>query len=624
MKIAIVNVNKSRVVKNTEYHVFTAKAFVEARSWNEISAEIINVYMTDDMSTSAGIIENQQADIVVFRVLYWNAGYILKLAKSCKNMKFTKGLWGYDTFASPEEYFKKEFDFDFIIQDEPELSLYEMAMLKRNGESIGKASGIVFKDKKSHSFVYGENRVITDLDTIPSPYLNGMIPVSEATSVYWEIARGCLFKCDFCIDFSHSGNLRYHSFAYLEKELKFFAEKGVTQISVGCPIANLSHQHFSKILSMINEYLPNAIFEMSVRADLLSKSDIETLADMNIFLNIGLQTTNQKVHENLLTSFNVNKALANIRYMANFPALMFGIDVIAGLPRMSYEDFLNDLEVVFNLWPISINLKGLSVYPGTKIYNRMREFGYIIENSYPYNALESAQFTKKDMEKAAELSDGIDLLYNKGRMVSIITMLAKGLEMPCHEIIMRWNKWIRKQAPDIVAADIDSIEYSRLFGYIHEFFAYIFDRFQKKKLWPVASDLLKHNHFYTTSLMVESEDKVAMPYQLDTICDSTVFGINDSAFFDKFSYDIEDLIDTGYIDLKKYASEVDKEELYGIVYRIDGSVFAKVISNEEFMVFDYIRSKGTATFAELKKKFKKADVLDILYTWCEDGVLFVA
>ena len=114
--------------------------------------------------------------------------------------------------------------------------------------------------------------------------------------------------------------------------------------------------------------------------------DIETLADMNGFLNIGLQTTNQKVHENLLTSFNVDKALSNIRYMANFPTLMFGIDVIAGLPRMSYEDFLNDLEVVFNLWPISINLKHLSVYPGTKIYNRMREFGYTIENSYPYNA----------------------------------------------------------------------------------------------------------------------------------------------------------------------------------------------------------------------------------------------
>ncbi len=453
MKIAIVNVNKSRVIKNTEYHVFTAKTFVEARSWNEISAEIVNVYMTDDMSTSAGTIENQQADIIVFRVLYWNAGYIMKLAKSCRSTKAVKGLWGYDTFANPEEYLKK--DFDFIIQDEPELSLYEMAMLKRNGESIGKASGIVYKDKESRSFVYGESRVLTDLDSIPSPYLNGMIPVNETTSVYWEIARGCLFKCDFCVDFSHGGNLRYHSFGYLEKELAFFAEKGVRQLTIGCPIANLSHQQFSKILAMISEYLPRALFDIQIRADLLSKSDIETLAGMNVFLNIGLQTANQKVHENLLTSFNVEKALANIRYMANYPALMFGIDVIAGLPRMSYEDFLNDLETVFNLWPISINLLRLSMYPGTKIYNRMREFGYTVESSYPYLAVESAQFSKKDMEKVDELSDGIDLLYNKGRMVSIITMLAKGLEMPCHEIIMRWNKWIRKQAPDLVAEDID-------------------------------------------------------------------------------------------------------------------------------------------------------------------------
>lgn len=622
MKIAIVNVNKSRVQKNIEYHVFTAKTFVEARSWNEIDVEIVNVYMTDDMSTSSGLVDSAQADIVVFRVLYWNVGFVMKLAKACRWAHAVKGLWGYDTFAHPEEYLKK--DFDFIVQDEPELSLYEMAMLKRNGESIGKASGIVYKDKDIKSFVYGENRVIPDIDTIPSPYLNGMIPVDNTTSVYWEIARGCLFKCDFCVDFSHGGNLRYHSFGYLEKELKFFAEKGVTQLIVGCPIANLSHQHFVKILEMIEKYLPNAIFEIQVRPDLLSKSDIEMLAEMNVFLNLGIQTTNQKVHENLLTSFNVNRALANIKYMANFPSLMFGIDIIGGLPNLTYADFLNDLETVFNLWPVSINVLHLSMYPGTEIYDRIREFKYNVESVYPYRVIDNPNFNRKDMEKVDEISSGIDLIYNKGRLVSIITMLAKGLEMPCSEIVLRWNKWMKKQVADIDEVDIDSIDYFKLFGYIHEFFAYIFDRFQKKKLWPLASDLLKHNHFYTTSLTVAKDDVLTMPYQLDSINDSTVFGVNESAFFDKFSYNIEDLIDAGYVDLKKYASEIDKEELYGVVYRIDGAVFTKVISSEEFAVFEFVRSHGTATLAELKKKFKKSDVLDIVCNWCEEGVLFVA
>ena len=621
MKIAIVNVNKSRVQKNIEYHVFTAKTFVEARSWNEIDVEIVNVYMTDDMSTSSGLVDSAQADIVVFRVLYWNVGFVMKLAKSCKGARAVKGLWGYDTFAHPEEYLKK--DFDFIVQDEPELSLYEMAMLKRNGESIGKASGIVFKDKDIKSFVYGENRVLPDIDTIPSPYLNGMIPVDNTTSVYWEIARGCLFKCDFCVDFSHGGNLRYHSFGYLEKELKFFAEKGVTQLTVGSPIANLSHQHFIKILEMIEKYLPNAIFEIQVRPDLLSKSDIEMLAEMNVFLNLGLQTTNQKVHENLLTSFNVPRALANIKYMANFPSLMFGIDIIGGLPNLTYADFLNDLETVFNLWPMAINVLHLSMYPGTEIYDRIREFKYNVESAYPYRVIDNPNFNKKDMEKVDEISSGIDLLYNKGRLVSIITMLAKGLEMPCSEIVLRWNKWMKKQVADIEEVDIDSIDYFKLFGYIHEFFAYIFDRFQKKKLWPLASDLLKHNHFYTTSLTVAKDDVLTMPYQLDSINDSTVFGVNESAFFDKFSYNIEDLIDAGYVDLKKYASEVDKEELFGVVYRIDGAVFTKVISSDEFAVFEFVRSHESATLAELKKKFKKLDVLDIVCNWCEEGVLFV-
>ena len=621
MKVVIVNVNKSRVQKNIEYHLYTIKTFIDARSYGSIDTEIVNVFMSDDMTTSVNLIENANAEIILFRALYWNISFILKLAQSCKPGGANRGLWGYDTFAHPEQYLRK--DFDFIIQDEPELSLYEAAMLRQNGESIGSASGIVYKDDIQKSFVYGEARVLNDLDLIPSPYTNGLIEVNSGTSVYWEIARGCLFRCDFCVDFSHGGNLRYHSFDYLEKELKFFADRGVSQITIGAPIANSSHQIFRKILDMIVKYLPYASVEMQVRPDLLSRHDIETLAEMNVFLNIGLQSTSQKVHEGMMSSLNVANSINNIKYMANFPSLMFGIDIIAGLPKTTFDDFLKDLEVAFKLWPVSLSVLHLSMYPGTKIYNRICEFGYSVENGYPYLALESETFAKKDFEKVDEISDGIEVLYNKGRMVSIITMLADALEMPCSDIIMRWNKWIKKQPVEMNAENVNEIDYMQLFAYIHEFFEYLFDRFQKKKLWPLASDLLRHNHFYTTSLMTMEDDIISMPYEIDAVNDSSKFAVNNSVFFDKFSYDIEDVADNGYIDLKKYASAVDKEALCGLVYRIEGSVFTKVISDDEYAVFKYLRDKKGATLAELKSKFKKVDVLNIVCSWAIDGVIYI-
>jgi len=264
------------------------------------------------------------------------------------------------------------------------------------------------------------------------------------------------------------------------------------------------------------------------------------------------------------------------------------------------------------------------MYPGTRIYNRIREFGYTVEHTYPYRSLENPEFSRREFEKVDEISEGIDLVYNRGRMVSVITMLSKGLEMPCHEIILRWNKWIRKQSPEIASADPDEVSYDELFGHIIEFFCYLFDRFQKKKLWSAALDLLKHNHFYTSSLMDINDDIISFPYQISSIDKNSVIAMNSSSFFDRFSYNIEDIIETGYIDLKKYSSDVDKENLFGLVYRLDGAVFTKSITDEEGAIFTHIRKKESVSIGELEKKFRNIDVLGIISDWCEEGVLYIS
>lgn len=620
MKVAVVNVNKSRINRSQEYYLYTIKSFLDERAGGQIETELVDIFMTDDTETSIHLLDNMNLDIVLFRIHYWNAAYVEKLVSKL-DIRAMKGLWGHDSFSHPEDYLKG--NFDFIIQDEPELSLYEIAALKKDGKDLSKAAGVVYKDEIRKTYVYGENRVLPELDLIPSPYVNGMVEINEDTAVFWEISRGCLFRCDFCVEFSHDNKLRYHSFNYLESELKIFAQKGISHIVLGCTIFNLSHQHFKKILDMVDMYLPDAFIEVQLRPDILTRQEIEEIAGKNLFLNFGLQTANQKVHENLMTSLNVENALSNIRYMANYPAISFGVDVIAGLPKMSFDDFLEDLETVFHLLPVSINVYRLSMYPGTRIYNRMREFDYSIEHTYPFLASGNPLITKREFEKAGEIGDGIDLLYNRGRLVSVITMLSKGLDMPCHEIVSRWNKWLKKQDEALLGSDPETIEYSELFKYIKDYFHYLFDRFQRKKLWPLAQDILNHNDFYTSSLKDPQPDVITYPYQLPGISSETVIGMNKSASIGKFSFNIEDVIDTGYIDMKKYSHEVDKENTFGLIYRMDGGVFTSTVSDEEGKFFTFLRKKGRVTVGEIAKKFKDIDAVELVSYWCEENVLFI-
>lgn len=617
MKIALVTISKSRMSREIDYHINTTKAFVEERSGGRFRADIVELALTDDVATAAALVVNGNYQVVLFRLLHWNIDYFRRTVAQIGDTKSLIGVWGHDSFAHPDDYLKGAVR--FVIQDEPELPLYEVAALTADGSSPAQAADIIFRDDKQKTYIYSARRVLDPIDMLPSPYLAGLIPVDQTTSVHWETSRGCLFRCDFCVEFSHLSNVRHHSFKYLEAELTLFRDHGVRHLVLGAPLFNLSHQHFTKILAMIDEYLPGARIEMQVRPDLLSREEMDALASMNVLLHFNVPTFKGKVLENLVTSLNIEKTLQNIRYINNYPYLPFTLDIIAGLPKTTYQDFLDDLEQAFYLWPVNITAYRLSLYPGTRVYNRIREFDLRIGHEYPWHIVESPHFSKRDVEKMVEIADGVDLLYNRGRMVSIFTMLSASLDLKCTELVERWNKYLRKGT----AAQDEELDFDPLFDRIRDFFAQLYEKQQKKKIWPLAEDLLAHNRLYTTALMTESEDRLTFPYQIEAMNDAAVVGMNPSAFIHRFTYNIEDVIDAGYIDLRRFAADEEKEHLFGLIYRIDGGVFTRSVTEEEGALFSHLAEHGETTLGKLRRKFPECDVMDMVAHWCGEGALYL-
>ncbi|HOW50951.1 MAG TPA: radical SAM protein [bacterium] len=617
MRIALVAISKNRVSRDIDYHILTAKAFVEERSNGRFRADILELAMTDDLATGTAMLVNGDYDVILFHLVHWNIDHFRRTVAQLGEPRALIGVWGHDSFAHPDDYLKGPVR--FVIQDEPELPLFEIASLVAEGSSPAQASDIILRDDAQKSYLYSARRVLDPLDLIPSPYLAGLIEVDENTSVYWETSRGCLFRCDFCVEFSHLSNVRYHSFGYLEKELALFRDRGVRHIVIGAPLFNLSHQHFTKILAMLNEYLPGARIEMQVRPDILTREEIDILAQMNVLLHFGIPTFKTKVLEQMATSINVEKALQNIRYINNYPDLPFTIDIMAGLPKTSYQDFLDDLEQTFYLWPVRIDVYRLSLYPGTRSYNRIREFELRIDHEYPWHIVESPQFSKRDIEKIDEIAEGVEMLYDRGRMVSVFTMMADSLGLKCAEVIERWNKHLRKGEFDIT----EDTDFDTLFARMTAFFSQLYEKQQKKKIWPLAEDLLSHNRLYTMSLMTVEDDRLTFPYQLDSMNDASIVGMNRSAFVKRFTYNIEDVIDAGYIDLRRFAAEEDKENLYGLIYRLEGGAFTRSVTDEEGRLFLWLAEHGETTLGKLRKKFPDYDVMDMVAHWCSEGALYL-
>ena len=615
MKIAVVTLHRSRLKIVHEYYAATVKVFVEQRAAGH-TVEAVNLFMSDDVGISAKLLENSGYGVVLFRMTYWNRDLLMRIVNNMKGSAKV-GVWGHDSFSYPEEYLKK--GVDFIISDEPELSLYEFVVALSEGANPGDAAGVVYRDDLQKTYLYGEHRVLPEIDLIPSPYLTGELEIGPETTVFWEIARGCLFKCDFCVEFSHNASLRYHSFSYLEEELKLFAAKGVRQIMWGAPIANFSHQHLKKIFDLIKQHIPDVMIEMQIRPDMLTHEEIEYLSEMNVYINLGVQSFNQKVLENMLTSINVEKTLATIRSINNFPSLSFGLDLIGGLPKLTYQDFMDDVEQAFYLWPINISIFRLSLYPGTRLHNRVRELDYIVESSYPYRALSAETISKREFERISEVAEAVELLYNRGRMVAVLTIVSEALDHRVIDVVERWVKWARKQD---LSFD-DDVPFDIIYPQIELFFHYMFDRFQKKKLWPLAQDLLRHNYWYTQSLATIEDDVQTLPYLLPSINGDTKIGINRSSLIDKYSFNIEDVIESGYINVKTYTDEVDKEVSYALVYRLDDGIFTRTITDEEGKLFKFLYEKGPMKVTEIAKKFPKNDIVDLIQLWCDEGVLYI-
>jgi len=204
-------------------------------------------------------------------------------------------------------------------------------------------------------------------------------------------------------------------------------------------------------------------------------------------------------------------------------------------------------------------------------------------------------------------------------MVSVFTMLAAGLGISGTEVVERWGKYLRKTGASVTSES----DFDILFGHLRAFFASLYDKLQKKKLWPLAEDLLMHNRLYTMSLMTLEEDRITFPYQIETMTADSIVGVNRSVFVHRFNYNIEDVVDAGYIDLKRFVSEEYKERLCGLIYRLEGGVFARSVSDGEGALFECLAERGEMTLGKLRRRFSKLDVEGIVSNWCEEGALYL-
>lgn len=444
---------------------------------------------------------------ICFSVYVWNRKLLEKLCgivkEKCPDVIAIAG--GPEVTANP---FNFE-NFDYLVAGEGELSVVQ---LLRN-LALNNDDGIhgVYKNGQEQTMGPLARSVPCPVENLSSPYLDGTLDVKKYGGALWELARGCPFKCSYCYESRGEKKIKYFPIERLEKELDYFARKGVMQVFVLDPTYNAGKQRALDMLRLIKKKTPDTFYYFEARAEFIDRQLAKAFAEIPCSLQFGLQSADEEVLKKVNRTFNKKVFQKNIGLL-NESGAIFGFDLIYGLPGDTFRGFKNSIDFALGLYPNNLELFCLAVLPGTELADNALELGLTWQKNPPYLVTDSTSFHTEGLERAASLSKCINWFYNDGRAVPWFMNLLRPLKEKPSEFFTNFEKYCRQKDIECTGGDFEQITKIQT--------EYIVSRYREKHLDSMtlaAGDLIAMNNALSLVMAEGKESIVDLSYHPDDL-----------------------------------------------------------------------------------------------------------
>ncbi|MHA1649594.1 MAG: B12-binding domain-containing radical SAM protein [Candidatus Helarchaeota archaeon] len=328
----------------------------------------------------------QDYDLVGFTTTFNLVNRILKIIKDIKKSKSSVHLTlgGHTATFKTNSLFKRSKSIDSIVKHEGELTFLELADCLYQGKELIEIKGLSFR--VGTRIIHNPLRpLIANLDTIPFPAFDDYQYSYENAGGYVHIisSRGCQYNCSFCsipsfyygkfrrrsaknvVDEIHLIYKTFHFDNFVFYDDNFFGGRYEPFVHELC--TELESRNLEIAFSVCLR--PNNLTEKN--RPLLEK--LKSVGLKGIFLGIesgsksDIQLYNKKVK--IAQNENAIKLLRSLAIPFQFGFIMYN-------PFSSFSTLrenLNFLEKTKLGIDYTAFLKGLDVYPGTKLYTQLAE-----------------------------------------------------------------------------------------------------------------------------------------------------------------------------------------------------------------------------------------------------------
>ncbi|MGL4854436.1 MAG: DUF4080 domain-containing protein, partial [Lentisphaeria bacterium] len=332
--------------------------------------------------------------------------------------------------------------YDLIIRGEGEIPI--RSLIENNFVPDNIAGCCYLQNNELIDFGFAQE--IHDLDSIASPYQNGLVNLQKPF-IQYETSRGCPNSCAFCTS-SISHGVRFYSLPRVEEDLKALRKNKQTEIRILDRTFNCNPQRTIKLLTMMREKFADMNFHAEFDPSFVNEALLSELRKMphhQLHIETGVQTFSDAAYTELSRCSKMEKTIAGLKSLCQVETIEVHADLIAGLPGITLNQLYNDIIEMLKIKPAEIQLENLKLLPGTPLAaNKQLKFA----PEPPYEILSSNSMSFADLNIARNWSKMIDWFYNYKNLSTTFTMIAEQHFVEFHNFLNEANAFAAPLTPE--------------------------------------------------------------------------------------------------------------------------------------------------------------------------------
>ena len=236
--------------------------------------------------------------------------------------------------------------------------------------------------------------------------------------LYVEASRGCPFKCEFCLSSLDTKSTPYELTVFLE-QMEMLYQRGARNFKFIDRTFNLDINTSLKILQFFLDRMTDGLYlHFEVIPDHLPRKLKEVLAKFPegcLQFEIGIQTFNQAVQENISRKQNNQKSKQNLRWLKENTTAHIHADLIFGLPGETLATFKDSFDELYQCQPHEIQMGILKRLRGTPVIRHTKTFDLRFSPLPPFNILSTDRVDFATMQQVNRFARYWDMIGNSGR-----------------------------------------------------------------------------------------------------------------------------------------------------------------------------------------------------------------